>query len=178
MRKKYCLKKILLTGMLCTSLMAAISGCGNKDTTADSTIDMTTEAPSESVTEGTVADILLAQFKAEVTDESDVAKLADSLSKNEVFGEMVMATMDVEEGFLNGFNEEIEGFNKGTMFSPMIGTIPFVGYIFETDTPDDLMKTLNDKHQLNWNICTTADEMKVDCQGNYVFFVMSPESFE
>ena len=42
---------------------------------------------------------------------------------------------------------------------------------------DDLVKTLEEKHQLNWNICTTADEMKVYSEGNYVFFVMSPTSF-
>lgn len=197
-------KKILI-GTLCVGMMAVMSGCGSKDNitltdtaieitteastqateeTSDSTAEVTTEATTEAPdsttqasTETTVATTLLEQFKAEVATGNDVAKLADSLSKNTVFGEVVMTTMDVEEGFLAGFSEDIKGFKKGTMFAPMINTIPFVGYVFETDTADDLVKTLEEKHQLNWNICTTADEMKVYSEGNYVFFVMSPTSF-
>ena len=171
-------KKILI-GTLCVGMMAVMSGCGSKDniTLTDTAIEITTEASTQATEETTVATALLEQFKAEVATGNDVAKLADSLSKNTVFGEVVMTTMDVEEGFLAGFSEDIKGFKKGTMFAPMINTIPFVGYVFETDTADDLVKTLEEKHQLNWNICTTADEMKVYSEGNYVFFVMSPTSF-
>ena len=40
-------------------------------------------------------------------------------------------TMPVEPGLLTGFgNTEITGFKEGVMFAPMIGTIPFVGYVF------------------------------------------------
>ena len=59
----------------------------------------------------------------------------------------------------------------------MIGTIPFVGYVFETDDTELLMSELEANALLNWNICTTADEMLVKAHDNYVFFVMSPYTF-
>ena len=77
-----------------------------------------------------------------------------------------------------GFEAEIKGFQKGEMFGPMIGTIPFVGYIFETDTPDELVATLEKEHKLNWNICTSADEMMTGHVDKKVFFVMCPKYFE
>ena len=89
----------------------------------------------------------------------------------------MMCVAPVEEGYLAGFEVEIKGFQKGEMFGPMIGTIPFVGYIFETDTPDELVATSEKEHKLNWNICTSADKMFVKKKGNHVFFVMTPDSF-
>ena len=55
---------------------------------------------------------------------------------------------------------------------------PAKAYVFEVDNPEEFKKTLEDKAQLNWNICTVADEMKITIEGDYVFFIMSPESFE
>ena len=60
----------------------------------------------------------------------------------------------------------------------MIGTIPFIAYIFEVENPKKFAETLEEDAQLNWNICTEADEMKTTIVDNYVFFVMSPTSFE
>ena len=44
--------------------------------------------------------------------------------------------------------------------------------------PKEFAKVLEENAQLNWNICTEADEMKTTIVDNYVFFVMSPTSFE
>lgn len=60
----------------------------------------------------------------------------------------------------------------------MIGTIPMVAYVFEVADPKEFVKTLEDNAQLNWNICTVADEMRVTVVGNYIFFIMAPKSFE
>ena len=60
----------------------------------------------------------------------------------------------------------------------MIGTIPFIAYVFEVDDAESFAKTLEDNAQLNWNICTQADEMKITTVDNYIFFVMAPKSFE
>ena len=63
----------------------------------------------------------------------------------------------------------------------MIGTIPFMGYIFQLADGADVaafMKTLKDNANLRWNICTSADEMVCDNVGNTVFFLMCPTSFE
>ena len=151
---------ILLITVLC---IGALIACGKK--TGDE------EAK-------TVANIVKAEFDNEIKSNASIEDVANKLIENPVFQDMAMGVMPVEEGFLNGFNGEILGFNSGVMFAPMIGTIPFVGYIFETDTPEELAKTLEESHQLNWNICTTADEMIVKTEGNYVFFVMAPSSFE
>ena len=60
----------------------------------------------------------------------------------------------------------------------MIGTIPFVAYIFEVDNPKEFASTLKEQANLRWNICTEADEMQTSIVDNYVFFVMSPSNFE
>lgn len=113
-----------------------------------------------------------------LTKPFDTTKLAEALSKNSVFGEVSMTTMEVEPGYLSGFENEISGFSKGTMFAPMIGTIPFVGYVFETDDTQKLVDTLIANAKLDWNICTSADEMQHASNEKYVLFVMSPKSFE
>ena len=90
--------------------------------------------------------------------------------------EMAMGSMPVEPGLLTGFdNEEIKGFKEGAMFSPMIGSIPFVGYIFKVDDEtnvDDFMKQLKDNANLRWNICTEADQMLITNVDKTVLFVM------
>ena len=88
----------------------------------------------------------------------------------------------VEEGFLTGFdNTEIKGFESGYMLAPMIGTIPFVGYVFELYDGADtaaFISTLKGAANPRWNICTMADETVADAIGNKVFFLMCPKSFE
>ena len=92
------------------------------------------------------------------------------------------ASMEVAEGLLTGFgNAEITGFNSGVMFAPMIGTIPFVGYVFTLDEGADteaFMQLLKDNADPRWNICTEAEETVVENADNMVFFVMCPAQFE
>ena len=89
--------------------------------------------------------------------------------------------MPAEEGWLNGFDKEITGFTEGTMFSPMIGSIPFVGYVFrlkEAGEADGFVRTLRENGNLRWNVCTQADEMVTETVGDTVLFIMSPLSFD
>lgn len=108
-------------------------------------------------------------------------EIADALLSESVISFMGM-TMAVEEGYLSGFgNTEIKGFDEGVMFGPMIGTIPFMGYVFDlsegTDA-DEFMQTLKDNADLRWNVCTEADELVVEKNGDKVIVIMTPESFE
>lgn len=67
------------------------------------------------------------------------------------------------------------------MFGPMIGTIPFIGYIFNLAEGTDVeaFKTmLSENADLRWNICTAAEELVIENEGNTVFFLMCPASFE
>ncbi len=129
----------------------------------------------------TVGQTLLSAFKKSATDSSSALSIAEALITNEVivFGG---GAVPVEEGYLVGFeNAEIKGFSEGAMFAPMIGTIPFVGYVFtlaDGTNAADFIATLKESANLRWNICTSADEMVTGSQGNKVFFVMCPTSFE
>ena len=90
--------------------------------------------------------------------------------------------MEVEPGFLNGFdNAEITGFKSGASFGPMIGSIAFIGYVFELEdgvSASNFIKNLKQNANLRWNICVEAEEMVAGSSGNKVFFVMCPKTFE
>lgn len=140
-------------------------------------VESTEETGVKDTPTDTVASKLYELFETEIATTDDINEVANKLIEAEYFKEVSMTTMEVEPGFLNGFEAEITGFNNGVMFAPMIGTIPFVGYIFETDNTELLIDELETNASLNWNICTTADEMLVKAHDNYVFFVMSPYTF-
>ena len=140
-----------------------------------------TEETTEETTETNNTDIgsiLVSDFKNVVANSETTEDIANELASNENFAVYNLVTMPVEEGFLNGFDNEITGFNNGTLFSPMIGTIPFVAYVFETDDADTLVETLKSNANLRWNICTEADVMTVEVVDNYVLFAMTPSSIE
>jgi len=139
------------------------------------------EKPEEKPeTSGSVGQTLLADFKSKAPSSSSALSLAEEIVANPVI-EFAGGAMPVEPGYLTGFdNVEITGFKEGAMFAPMIGSIPFVGYVFELENAADtanFIKTLEDNANLRWNICVTADEMVSGSVGNRVFFVMAPISF-
>lgn len=127
----------------------------------------------------TVGEILLNEFKD--NPEGTAQEIAERIIGNEIIPFMGGAT-PIEPGLLSGFdNAEIAGFKEGCMFGPMMGTIPFVGYIFvlEDDADVDAFEeTLKDNANLRWNICTEAEELTVESEDNTVFFLMSPKKFE
>lgn len=152
-----------LTAVLLIIVMAmSMAACGSSSGGAD-----------------TVGGILLEEFKA--NSDSTPQEIADKMLANEII-QFPGATMPVEPGLLAGFdNAEIKGFEEGVMFSPMMGTIPFIGYIFtlpENADVESFKQMLQDSANLRWNICTEAEELIVDSEGNTVFFLMSPKSFE
>lgn len=156
----YDMKKFLSLSIV-LSLMCMLIACGKTE-------------PS------TPAQHLLEDFKSIVKADSSITveDLAQKLAENENVP-IECGSMTVEPGYLNGFTSEVDGFTAGAMFSPYIGTIPYVGYVFETDGDGDkLVEQLKDKHDLRWNVCTEADEMICESVGNRVFFVMAPLSFD
>ena len=128
----------------------------------------------------TVGQKLLADFNAKAASTSSTQALAESIVSNPVIM-FSAATMPVEPGLLSGFgNTEIKGFKEGTMFGPVIGSVPFVGYVFlleDGTDAKDFISTLKSAADLRWNICVEADEMVAGHVGNKVFFVMSPKEF-
>ena len=84
---------------------------------------------------------------------------------------------DMPEGYLPGFSEDIKGFKSATMFTPAASGYAFMGYVFELENVskvDNFIKTLNEKCDLRWMICMTAEMTTVGAYDNYVLFVMSP----
>lgn len=159
-------------------LLLGLCACGGESTQPPAEPE---NGAQETVPEEmTPAQAVIADFvqKAESGDYADAAQLAEAMSTSETLPFMG-AFMEVEEGYLNGFTEEISGFKGGAMFGPAIGSIPFIGYVFEVeDDADGFIQTLKDCADLRWNVCTQADEMQAGVSGNYVCFVMSPVEFE
>lgn len=168
------MKKILVL-LLAVAVLLTVAACGNSgDKVGETTTEATTEAEAK-----TVGQTLLEDFRTKA--DGTAQEIADGLLQNSVI-EFMGAAMPVEPGLLTGFdNAEITGFKEGVMFAPAIGTIPFVGYIFTLEEGSDVdafKTTLKDNANLRWNICTEAEELIVENEGNTVFFLMSPATFE
>ena len=162
---------ILLALVVVIGLVACAAG-NNEETTAEETT-----AAAELTVAGTFAEA----FKAEAAKEGATTNaIATALSTNELVAFMPMV-QDMEAGYFAGFNADITGFKAATAFMPMIGTIPFVSYVFELEADADkdaFVATLNDNANLRWNICTAAEEIVVETVDNFVFVIMAPLSFE
>jgi len=64
---------------------------------------------------------------------------------------------------------------------PMMGSIAFVGYVFELEDGADVSAFINNLRSsanMRWNICVEAEEMVTGSVGNKVFFVMCPKTLE
>jgi len=107
------------------------------------------------------------------------AEIANALCMAELVP-MGLGAMEVAPGLLTGFdNYEVTDFSTGALFMPMIGSIPFVGYIFQVEEGVDMINYVNDLSancNPRWNICVEADETLVGYYGNTVFFLMCPAS--
>lgn len=137
-----------------------------------------TNSKVEEKNEETVAIILGKQFESEIKKEKNIEKVAKKIAENKVL-EISVDVSEIKEGdYINGFQKEIKDFKKAYAIRPMIGTIPFVAYIFEVENANEFVEELKSNADLRWNICTEADEMHAVVSGNYVFFIMSPKNFE
>ena len=168
------MKKIIAL-LACLTLLLSMAACaGTTPNATEPTTEPTTEA-----TEPTVGQTLLAAFKANATGTAQ--EIADAMISNPII-QFMPATMPMEAGYLSGFGDiEITGFEECVMFGPMIGTIPFIGYIFTLAEGADVeafKTTLSENANLRWNICTAAEELVVESEGNTVFFLMCPTTFE
>ena len=145
--------KKLMTTLLCLLLLAS---CGTKQ-----------DDIPETSSEGTKQ---LKVFEKASESESDIFKIGEALTKTDP--ELSLEMAEVEPGWLNGFSEDVTGFTKGVVVAPIIGSIPYVAYVFESEDPEALLKELDEKHNMRWNICIEADEKVSAIKGNLVFYIM------
>lgn len=188
------MKKIIAL-LLTLALAFAVVACG-KTTTDNNNPELNNEAPeteekvdnvetdeTPAADSTSVAQTLVSEFKTLAADNSKTTQeIADALASAEVLSPIGTATMPIEDVYLSGFdNYEVNGFAECVMFAPMIGTIPFVGYVFTVGDGVDaaaFASDLEDNANLRWNICVAADEVATAVEGNKVMFVMAPMSFE
>lgn len=175
--------KKLFSILIAATLLLSLCACGSSAPAATEPPVHETPtpsvAPSETPAGESMGQALLKDFTDRVNAEPELGaeELAKALLENPVI-EFSGDALPVEPGLLTGFgNTEITGFAQGAMFAPMIGTIPFVGYVFVLDEgadAEDFVQTLKDNADPRWNICTEADETIAEHVGNTVFFVMCP----
>ena len=150
------------------------------ETPAEKPVEKPAEKPAEKPVEEpkTVGTKLLAEFKSK---SGTPIAIAEAIANGGSLPFMAGA-MEVEPGLLQGFdNYEVTGFKSGAVFQPMIGSIAFIGYVFEVEdgvSASDFAAKLKKNANLRWNICVEAEEMVTGTSGNKVFFVMCPKSFE
>ncbi|MDO4198187.1 MAG: hypothetical protein Q4D13_04265 [Erysipelotrichaceae bacterium] len=106
------------------------------------------------------------------TDNSskNIKDIASALK--DVNTDINMDTVEVFPGYLAGFSDQINDFNEGYMISPLIGSIPFVAYVFKTDDKESLKNEITEKMDMRWNICTQADSFVIADTDDLVFFMM------
>lgn len=132
--------------------------------------------------EKTLGSTLYGVFK----EKANSGKSSEAIAQDIISNPAVLFAGDAQEiptgGYLTGFgNAEIKGYKKAVTFRPIIGTIPFVGYIFELDgtmSSSDFISQLKKNANLRWNVCTEAEEMVAGSVSDKVFFVMCPKSLE
>lgn len=128
--------------------------------------------------DSTAASAIKKLYLDAAADHADMMDIAAAMTGTEVIP-YNLDVFEIEQGaYLNGFSAEPTGYSRGVCFCPFIGTIPFLGYIFESENPEQLLSSLEKNAMLDWNICTQADEVVSGIDGNRVLFVMTPSSFD
>ncbi len=162
---------LVLTLVLCVSIVA----CGGKKST-----DITPEVDAASVGgQHWTAFVSYVEANPEATTE-DIANALIALEINQFMG----GAMPIEVGaeYLPGFDNYVPtGFASAANFMPMIGSIPYVGYVFELAEDADIaafVQALTDNANPRWNICVEADQTVIGTKGNKVFFLMCPASYD
>ena len=198
------MKKSILFLMSIT-MLASMVACGdeasNTETSSD-TSQVQTEAAGEVVestanetettetetietvenSDTTFAGTLMQEFMNVTTGNPDktVAEIADILSKHESI-QFTSMTAPVEPGPLAGFSTDITGFKEGATFGPAMGSIAFIGYVFELEEGtivSDFIETLKSNADPRWQICVEAEETVCEIAENKVCFIMAPLSNE
>ncbi len=128
--------------------------------------------------EKSIAQVLAKQFEDEIKKSQNLDDVANAIAKNEILEIKLDVAKMSKDDYISGFKTEIKDFKGAVVIRPIISSIPFIAYIFETENASEFAKDLKENADLRWNICTTADDLEVSTIDNYVFIVMAPKSFD
>lgn len=131
---------------------------------------------------GTMGEALWNVFRSTLMDNPEIGmeELANILLTDPAiqFSGMV-SSVTVDNEYFVGFGEyKITDFETAYSFSPMFGSMAFVGYVFDVEDDTDIcafVKSLEEHCDPCWNICVTAEQTVVGAVGDKVFFVMCPK---
>jgi len=146
---------------------------------AGNVVDATVIYPE--VEMGSWGEMLWEAFETNMNDNpaATAVDAAFMLSMHESIPFMA-GSAEVMPGLLSGFdNYEVNGFKSAASFGPMMGSIAFIGYVFELEEGADVnafMTGLTENCNPAWNVCVTADQTVVGAYNNMVFFLMCPNS--
>ena len=179
--------KKILAGILILTMAAGLFGCSKSDSNGkETTTDTTKESVTDPVDDNGVDDdnagsgsmdstelenkvvAIFEEESAKGTSIEEIAKLIAPVT------EFDCEVGKVKEGYLMGFTEDVKGFKNGYAIMPIVGTIPYVSYIFEADDAEAFADNLKATANPRWNICTEANEPVIKIKDNYVFLTMCP----
>lgn len=183
------MKKILIA-LLALTLCIGLVACGNSDDAAETTTAETTV--ENSAAEGVIAPEIDSAsvggqhwdaFTAAIADDADATaeELANTLVSLEI-NQFMGGALPVDPEYFPGFDNYLPtGYESGAMFMPMIGSIAYVGYVFELPEDADAAAFIADLEanaNPRWNICVEADQVVAGAVGNKVLFLMCPSTYE
>lgn len=137
--------------------------------------DASTETDAGTDSEELLSDSVVNAFFKKAKDGMTAEEIANEMVKDGETEGYVVDVMGDDSYFMGFGNAEITGYTEAARFSPMIGTIPFMAYIFILDEGADsaaFMQMLLDNCNPRWNICTEADTVKTEQSGNAILFLM------
>ena len=168
---------LLLIALILTSLTACSSNHENsagEDQNGSSVI-------IPSVEEDTMGAALWNTFQETLTENPEISmeELSNTIIQNPVIEFAGIATpLEVDAEYFPGFDEYcITGYESAASFGPIIGSIAFIGYVFDLDDNTDVnefVTSLTDNCNPDWNICVSAEQTVAGAMDDKVFFVMCP----
>lgn len=148
---------------------------GAKDTEGTKDTEGAKDTEAETDAEELLSDSIVNAFFKKAKDGMTAEEIANEMVKDGKTEGYVVSVMGDDSYFMGFGNAEITGYSEAARFSPMIGTIPFMAYIFILDEGADsaaFIQTLLDNCNPRWNICTEADTVKAEQSGNAILFLM------
>ncbi len=176
------MKKVLIITLAVLAVVLTVAAVVTTPEPTEPTQPTNSAVLTPQVEENTIGAKQWAEFQQAVTQNQNAtpqeiaAILAESMA-DQFFGEATQLEKNAE--FFTGFdNYRITGYRDGAVYMPMIGSIAFVGYVFELEEgadPAAFIKGLTDNCNPRWNVCVAAEQTVAGAIGNRVFFLMCPK---
>jgi hypothetical protein len=180
------MKKTLIIALAVVAVLVTAAAVMTMPKEAEPTEPTKPTGPSvltPQVEENTIGAKQWAEFQQAVTENANATPEEIAAALAESTADLFFGTASpLEENaeFFAGFdNYRITGYRSGAVYMPMIGSIPFIGYVFALEDGTDpaaFLKSLTDNCNPKWNICVEADQVVAGAIGNRVFFLMCPKT--